>query len=59
MHLNLRDNDIGSGGAESFAGVLGQCAALAHLDLNGNNIDAVEEGRIRASWCGQVSALAL
>ena len=26
--LNLGDNDIGAGGAESLAGVLGQCAGL-------------------------------
>jgi hypothetical protein len=33
-HLNLSGNTIGAGGAESLAGVLGQCAALAHLNLN-------------------------
>jgi hypothetical protein len=27
------DNEIGDAGAESFAGVLEQCAALTHLDL--------------------------
>jgi hypothetical protein len=27
-------NQIGDEGAESLAGVLGQCAALAHLDLS-------------------------
>jgi hypothetical protein len=37
--------------------VLGQCTALAHLNLSGNLIAAVGEGGLRASWCGQASGL--
>jgi len=38
-HLNLRKNKIGSAGAESLAGVLAQCASLAHLILgNGSGL---------------------
>jgi hypothetical protein len=32
---------------------------LAHLDLGSNGIEAVGEGRLRASWCGQASGLVL
>jgi len=39
--------------------VLAQCASLAHLDLQDNDIDAVGEGRLRASWRGQASGLLL
>jgi len=56
-HLNLRSNQIGSGGADSLAGVLAQCPALAHLDLSGNDIEA--GGGLRASWRGQASGLLL
>ena len=45
--------------SERLAGVLGQCAALAHLNLCGNGIGTVEGGRLRASWCDQVSGLLL
>jgi Ran GTPase-activating protein (RanGAP) involved in mRNA processing and transport len=57
--FDLSKNCIGSAGAESFAGVLGQSAALAHLDLQYNDIEAVAEGRLRASWRGQASGLVL
>ena len=42
-------------------GVLGQCAALAHLNLSYNSIDIWGEvaERLRASWRGQASALLL
>ena len=40
-HLDHSWNQIGAGGAESLAGVLGQCAALAHLNLCGNGIGTV------------------
>jgi hypothetical protein len=39
--------------------VLGQCPALDHLNLSGNQIGAVGEGSLRASWRGQASALIL
>jgi Ran GTPase-activating protein (RanGAP) involved in mRNA processing and transport len=60
-HLNLWGNWIFSEGAESFAGVLAQCPALAHLDLSYNSIDIWGEvgERLRASWRGQASGLAL
>jgi hypothetical protein len=48
--------------ASSLAGVLPQCAALAHLNLGGNGIDNVlynGEERLRASWLGQASGLVL
>ena len=37
------------GGVEMLAGVLGQCPALAHLNLQYNGIESVGEGRLRAS----------
>ena len=36
--INLSFNQIGPPGAESLAGVLGQCAALVKLDLHYNDI---------------------
>ena len=52
------DNDIETDGAESFAGVLGQCAALVHLDLWNNDItDAGAE--FLAGVLAQCPALAL
>jgi hypothetical protein len=39
--------------------VLAQCVALAHLNLGGNDIGAVGQGRLRASWRGQASGLVL
>jgi hypothetical protein len=40
-HLDLSSkNGIGDAGAESLAGVLGHCSALAHLNLSGNWIKA-------------------
>jgi Ran GTPase-activating protein (RanGAP) involved in mRNA processing and transport len=59
-HLDLSGNsNFGATGAESLAGVLGQCAALAHLNLSGNQIGAVAGGRLRALWRGQASDLVL
>ncbi len=46
-------------GAESLAGLLGQCAALAHLNLRNNQMGTVGEGRLRAPWRGQTSGLVL
>jgi hypothetical protein len=39
--------------------VLGQCPALAYLNLQSNGIEAVGKGRLRASWRGQASGLVL
>ena len=50
---------IGEAWAESLAGVLGQCPALAHLHIHGNGIEAVGKGRLQASWRGQASGLIL
>ena len=50
------DNNIGAGWPESLAGVLGQCAALAHLDLYGNKIEAVGAGSF-AGALGQCTSL--
>ena len=33
-----REEEFRGGGAESIAGVLGQCQALAHLNLSNNEI---------------------
>ncbi len=59
MHLDLRENKIGTDGTESLAGVLGQCAALANLNLGCNGIAAVGKGRLRGSWRGQAIGLLL
>jgi hypothetical protein len=37
--------------------VLGQCAALAHLNLGYNQIGPAGARRLRASWRGQASGL--
>jgi Leucine-rich repeat (LRR) protein len=58
-HLDLSSSDIGSAGAESFAGVLLQCTALSVLDLTYNDIEDVGKGRLRASWRGQAYGLLL
>jgi len=42
-------------GAETLAGVLAQCTALAHLNLSRNDIGTVAEGRLG----GQASGLVL
>ncbi len=34
LYIYLSYNDIGNFGAERLAGVLGQCAALAYLNLS-------------------------
>ncbi len=34
LSVKNRRNEIGPAGSESFAGVLGQCASLAHLNLS-------------------------
>ncbi len=54
-HLNLSFNIIGDSGAERFAGVLAQCPALVHLDLENNDIGTIRAERLRASWRGQAS----
>jgi Leucine-rich repeat (LRR) protein len=58
-HLDLGGNQIRDAGAERLEGVLVQCTALVHLDLSYNHIGAAGKGRLRASWCGQASALLL
>jgi hypothetical protein len=58
-HFFLGTNQIGDNGAEFLAAVLGQCTALAHLDLCDNDIGTVGRGRLRASWRGQASGLVL
>ncbi len=47
------------GEGEGLAGVLAQCIALAYLDLGYNQIGAVGEERLRASWRGEASGLFL
>ena len=54
--LDLSNNQLGAAGAECLAGVLGQCTALAHLDLSGNIIRAGAESL--AGVLGQCAALA-
>ena len=49
---------IGAAEAENLAGVLWQCAALAHLKLTGNDIEAVGGGRLGAS-CGVIKPLTI
>jgi len=56
-HLNLGINGIGPAGAESLAGVLGQCAALVHLDVIFNQIGPAGAERL-AAVLGQCPALA-
>ncbi len=50
-------NEIGAGGAETLAGVLGQCAALVHLNLWNNRIGAAGTESL-AGVLGQCPALA-
>ncbi len=45
VNLNLHSNGIGTGGAESLAGVLAQCTVLVHLNLWNNHIGTVGQGR--------------
>jgi len=52
-------NQIGDAEAESLAGVLAQCAALAHLNIRFNGIESVRKGRLRAWLLGQASGLVL
>ena len=49
--------EIGAAGAGRLAGVLGQCASLAHLDLACNDIGAEGAGRL-AGVLGQCASLA-
>ena len=51
-HLGVRVNGIGADGAGRLAGVLGQCGALAHLDLRGNDNEGVEAAALCAAWAG-------
>jgi hypothetical protein len=46
-------------GTERPTGVLPQCAALTHLNLRWNDIEAVGKGKLRASWLGQATGLVL
>ena len=55
--LKVRGLGLGADGAGRLAGVLGQCAALAHLDLADNYIGADGAGRL-AGVLGQCGALA-
>ena len=50
-------NGIDDAGAESFAGVLAQCTALAHLNLRSNGIEAGGAEKL-AGVLGQCPALA-
>jgi Ran GTPase-activating protein (RanGAP) involved in mRNA processing and transport len=60
MHqlASIWTNRIGAAGAENLARVLGQCAALAHLNLTGNDIEAVGGGRLGDS-CGVIKPLTI
>jgi Ran GTPase-activating protein (RanGAP) involved in mRNA processing and transport len=44
-HLDLRSNEIGSGGARRLAEVQAQCPALVHLYLSDNRLQDHEAGR--------------
>jgi hypothetical protein len=46
--MNLSDNQMGEPGTDGLAGVLVQCAAMAHRDLRINQIGAVGGGRLGA-----------
>jgi Ran GTPase-activating protein (RanGAP) involved in mRNA processing and transport len=48
-HLNLSNNGIGDAGADIFAGVLAQCALLAHLCLWYNRLSAPAGSKGRES----------
>ena len=53
------NNDISTAGAERFAGVLSQCAALAHLDLYYNGSAMPEHKGFKESWSGREGGLFL
>ena len=55
--INLSNATIGAEGAGRLAVVLGQCASLAHLDLQGNGIGDEGAGRL-AAVLGQCASLA-
>ena len=63
-HLDLSGNYIAPDGAESLARVLGQCPALAHLNLRSNRIGKGRTGptddgaNSLAGVLGQCTALA-
>ena len=64
--INLEYNQIGPAGAESLAGVLTQCTALAHLEISrtitwalSGKGDFEGRGAVRGSWRGQASGLIL
>ena len=51
---------IGNAGAETLAGVFGQCPTLVYLDLSWNNgIGSETAARLRAEWRGPLSSLLL
>ncbi len=54
--MDLCNNEIGSAGAERLAGVLAQCASLAHLDLSYNAFGADGAERL-AGVLAQCAAL--
>ena len=54
--LDLYGNDIGTEGARSLAGVLGQCSSLASLNLAVNDIGAEGAGSL-SGVLGQCSSL--
>jgi hypothetical protein len=56
--LDLCENELGIAGAESLAAVLGQCPALAHLNLTKCHRRCRGE-RLRSSWRGQACGLLL
>jgi hypothetical protein len=64
VHLDLSENQLGPDGAESLAGVLGQCPALAHLDLQAAEYYEIGYKKIGSDaeerqWRGPSSGLVL
>ena len=55
--LEVQRLNLGDEGAGRLAGVLGQCGALAHLDLEFNDIGADGVSVLCASWRGSPSGL--
>ena len=55
--LEMRGLGLGADGAGRLAEVLGQCGALAHLNLFNNRIGADGTSGLRASWRGRPSDL--
>jgi hypothetical protein len=57
VHLDLSGNsNFGAGGAESLAGVLGECRELVHLNLSDHEIcEAGDSGRSASTVLSAVS----